>query len=208
MKCLFAVSILAAVLGAGCASPPKPYLITTVSPGIYSGRKPERPADFDQLEARGVRTVLSLEWLPWDILPERRHTQKRGMAYCNVPILASPLAPREKRVKAALLILRDPARRPIFIHCYAGEDRNALIVGLYRIYYEGWTPEAAWEAMRRSGFHSRWSLRGFTSYFWKHTQIPEWVKKAGPNADGDLTKAGPRPVVLDSVRSTCLSSPP
>ena len=86
--------------------------------------------------------------------------------------------PREKRVKQALLILNDPSLRPIFIHCLLGQDRNTFIVGLYRVYFQDWTPQAAWQEMLRSGFHSQPRLRGFTTYFWRHTQKPNWVERA------------------------------
>ncbi|MGH7869385.1 MAG: hypothetical protein ACREP9_17540, partial [Candidatus Dormibacteraceae bacterium] len=38
-----------------------------------------------------------------------------------------------------------------------------------------WSPQAAWDEMLRAGFHVRWSLVGFTSYFWSHTRKPPWV---------------------------------
>ena len=71
--------------------------------------------------------------------------------------------------------LSDPALRPIFVHCLLGKDRTALITGLYRVYYQDWTPEAAWAEMLRSGFHVRPTLRGFETYFWGHTKKPDWV---------------------------------
>ncbi len=60
---------------------------------------------------------------------------------------------------------------------FLGEDRTAFILGLYRIYFQDWTPEAAWEEMLRSDFHAAFRLRGLSSYFWRHTEKPEWVKR-------------------------------
>ena len=172
---ILAATLAVAMLSAGCASPSGPFAIVEVSPGIFVGSKPSTPAHFAALHAHGIRTILSLEELPWDIYPERKSARKSGTAYRDVPILASPLEPSEKRVKAALLMLSDPSLRPIFVHCLLGKDRTAFLIGLYRIYYEDWTPEAAWEEMLRSGFHVRSTLRGFRDYFWHHTRKPDWV---------------------------------
>ena len=164
-----------ALVSAGCASL-KRFPLVEVSPGIFEGHKPFTKAHYEALRAHGIRTILSLNQLPWDIIPERCAARRYGFEFRNVPIMASPLAPREMRVKAALLILDDPSLRPIFVHCLLGRDRNTFLIGLYRIYYQGWTPNDAWHEVLRSGFRVRWTLRGFTTYFWRHTQIPDWVK--------------------------------
>jgi hypothetical protein len=175
---LLSLALLGPVLSTGCASRSKPFPITEVSPGIFEGYKPRQQADFDVLKARGVRTILSLQQEPWDIWPERRHALRHGLHYRDVPIFASPLVPSQKRVKQALLVLNDRSLRPIFVHCLLGKDRNTFIIGLYRVYFQDWKPEAAWEEMLRSGFRARLTLRGFESYFWRHTLKPEWVKAA------------------------------
>ncbi len=177
-RTIFGLALTAGLLSAGCATHSKPFAITEVAPGVFEGYKPRTEADFKALRARGVHTILSLEELPWDIWPERRKAQRAGIQYLDVPILASPLEPREKDVTAALLFLNDPALRPIFVHCLLGEDRTTFIIGLYRIYFQDWSPQAAWEEMLRSGFHARWSLHGFETYFWHHTQKPDWTTAA------------------------------
>ncbi|PWU08867.1 MAG: hypothetical protein C5B50_28740 [Verrucomicrobia bacterium] len=166
------------VFSTGCTTPPKKFEIKEFAPGIFLGCKPHSQEQFDLLHQRGVRTVLSLETLPWDIRPERKLARDNGIMYRNVPILASPLAPREKRVRQALLVLSDPSLRPIFLHCYLSEDRTSLVLGLYRIYFEDWTPAAAWHEMLDYHFHVRLTLRGFETYFWSHTEKPNWVFQA------------------------------
>jgi hypothetical protein len=174
----FGLVALTALLASGCVAPSRDFALAEVSPGIFEGYKPRKPEHFEMLRGKGVRTILSLEQLPWDIGPERKKAKQNGFQYRNVPIMASPLPPPEKRVKEALLLLNDPSLRPIYVHCMLGEDRNTFIIGLYRIYFQGWSPGAAWSEMLRSGFHVRLTLRGFDTYFWSHTQIPEWAKYA------------------------------
>jgi len=157
-----------------------------VSPGIFRGSKPVSQADFDFLKAHGVRAILSLQALPWDVFTERRQARKNKIEYRNVYIPALPLAPGESRVKEVLLTLADPSLHPIFIHCRLGRDRTGMIVGLYRIYYQDWPPEAAWDEMLRFGFKVDWTLRGFESYFWHHTQKPDWANRSVPNQEKEL----------------------
>src|SRR5664279_1880082 len=166
MKLKRAATILAATLAVtmlseGCVNPSGPFAIVEVSPGIFVGSKPSTRAHFGSLHAHGIRTILSFQELPWDIYPERRAARKNGFDYRDVPILASPLQPSERRVKEARLALSDASLRPIFVHCLLGKDRTAFILGLYRVYYEDWPPEAAGAEMLRSGFHVRSTLRGF-----------------------------------------------
>ena len=55
-----------------------------------------------------------------------------------------------------------------------------------------WTPEAAWAEMLRSGFHVRPTLRGFETYFWRHTRKPDWVVRR-PEQKRVHTQKGPHP---------------
>ncbi|WP_411712908.1 protein-tyrosine phosphatase family protein [Neisseria wadsworthii] len=47
---------------------------------------------------------------------------------------------------------------PVSVHCYHGADRTGLIVGRYRIIYQGWPVEAAKQEMQQGpyGYHSIW----------------------------------------------------
>lgn len=188
-RAVCAVAVIVGLSCAGCATGRKPFAATQVSPGILVGPQPRGQANYEALRAHGVRTILSLQVLPWAVAYGRRHAKTFGIAFQNVPVPASILEPSERRIKEALMTLRDQTLRPIFIHCNLGRDRIALIVGLYRIYYEDWTPEAAWDEMLRTGFKVRWSLRGLRTYFWSHCQKPVWVKR-------DFGRLGQNPVIF------------
>lgn len=172
-------AVLAALLFscAGCIS--TPFRLRQVAPGIFAGQRPSGPPDYALLKKEGVRTILSLEVPPWNLFHGRRQAIQEGFDFRDVPILPSPVEPSEHNVKEALLTLNDAALHPIYVHCYLGRDRVAMIVGLYRIYYLGWTPEQAWNEMLRNGFKLRWTLRGLRAYFWSHTQTPDWARSGG-----------------------------
>jgi protein-tyrosine phosphatase len=167
LLCLFCLFLT------GCRT----FTVSEVSPGIFKGSRPAAAADYEMLRTKGVRTIVSLEMLPWHTRPERRMARRYGFNYCEIPILASPLPPSEESVREALAALEDPALRPVYVHCLVGEDRTLLIVGLYRVYFEDWPPQAAWDEMLRSNFHSGPQLRGFTTYYWSHTNKPAWVRQ-------------------------------
>lgn len=196
-----AVGVSVALCFSGCVAARRPLVATQVSPGILTGRQPRDQVDYEALKAQGVRTILSVQVLPWDVARGRRQAELFGITFRNLPIPAWVLKPSESLVKEALMTLRDRTLRPIYFHCKLGRDRAVLIVGLYRIYFEDWTPDAAWEEMLRSGFKVRWSLRGLRAYFWSHCEKPGWVHETGGES-GSRRPAGESP-----LRTTNLAIP-
>ena len=184
-------ALLGMVAGvSGCATGPK-FSPREVAPGIFEGRLPATPQDFQALRRAGVRTILSLETMPYHIGPERQLAAQSGIAFRNVPILPSMIPPRPERVREALLVLSDPSLQPVFVHCLTGDDRTSFLVGLYRMYFQDWSAEAAWREMVRSGFHARWWLWGLEAYFWRHTRAPEWaILKAAAGRSVSARAAG------------------
>lgn len=164
------------LVSGGCAT--NPFPVREAAPGIFTGQKPWRKAQFEALRAHGVRTILNLEDMPWDIWPEQWQARCYGLEHRSVPIIAAPWRPGEKSVRKALLVLDDPSLRPIYVHCYLGKDRSTFLIALYHIYFEGWTAESAWDEMLSSGFHERFDLRGLSSYFWRHKDPPGWAKSS------------------------------
>ena len=153
-----------------------------VAPGIYRGSRPREPADFAFLKAQGIKTILSLEAMPWNVCPESDRVEGQ-FVFLNVGIVASPFEPDENHVSRAVQVLMDPSvRRPIFVHCAAGRDRTSLIVGLYRISAEGCSPANAWKEMRGFGINQGFFLHGLrTSFIRQSGWNPD---KPAANADG------------------------
>jgi protein tyrosine/serine phosphatase len=136
-----------------------------VSPGIYRGPAPETASDYQQLSSLGIRTVL-------DIRPWRRRQREQecaclkshGICYIHAPVSFRP--ERDGSAERALRILANSQRHPIYIHCQLGRDRSGLIIGLYRVRYEGWSRQLAYCEMKRFGFRS--FFRRLENYFWDH----------------------------------------
>ncbi|OFZ21245.1 MAG: hypothetical protein A2X94_07235 [Bdellovibrionales bacterium GWB1_55_8] len=131
-----------------------------VAPGIYRGAQPDK-AGYDALKALGVRTVVGLRTSGWPIFRESRLAEARGIRFISVP-LGSFSTPQDRDIHLVLDYLSDPALRPIFIHCRHGEDRTGLLVGLYRVFQQNWTPADAYAEMLKYNFHPLlWALRDY-----------------------------------------------
>ncbi len=71
---------------------------------------------------------------------------------------------QDPEINHILEIVANPANQPIFIHCQLGSDRTGLIVALYRVFYQGCTPDQAHEEWMQYG-HSGW-LKLMDAYFY------------------------------------------
>ena len=117
-----------------------------VSEGLYRGAQPTAEG-FQILEARGIRTVISLrDW--HDDAPLLAGTQ---LKYVHLP--CSPLGVREADVIAFLKVVKAPENQPVFVHCEFGADRTGMMVGAYRVVMLGWSNEAAAKELASYGFH-------------------------------------------------------
>jgi protein tyrosine/serine phosphatase len=125
--------------------------IELVSAGIYRGRRPDAKT-LRNLKALGVRTILDLEDDSSAIRSERKAVAALGMTFLSQP-MSGFWTPDDRQVNQTETILSDASRRPIFVHCLHGEDRTGLIVGLYRVFTERWSPKAAYKEMIAKGFH-------------------------------------------------------
>ncbi|MEO7161936.1 MAG: hypothetical protein ABI041_03350 [Bdellovibrionia bacterium] len=141
-----------------------------IDPGLYRGSRPWRQKDFDQLKSIGIKTILSLEAFPISSWPEEKRARKNGINFINKRIFSfSPFIPKSKMLEI-LDIMKDESRRPLYVHCWFGADRTGLVVGMYRMHVQNWTPEAAFEEMRQYGFNPS-VVWGLYHYFKTHRAL-------------------------------------
>ena len=93
----------------------------------------------------GVRTVIDLRFAGAATEAERKACEAAGIRYVSIPTRQIPDAAAVERF---LEVARDPANRPLLMHCYHGEGRAPLFGAIYRIEIEGWSPEKARKATR------------------------------------------------------------
>ena len=181
--------IVLTLLLAGCSTTHHSLDISEIAPGVYDGRKPHGDADFQALRAKGIKTIINIQTMTWDIEPERKHALKNGFGFVNVPITASPFGPREEKVQRLFETMAAATNQPVYVHCLLGRDRTGVLMALYRVYYENCSPEDAWaEMIHRGGFKSSWALVGFRMYFWRHCDPPKWVKQSPRSLRAELPR--------------------
>jgi tyrosine-protein phosphatase SIW14 len=123
-----------------------------VTEGLYRGGRPT-PAGLAFLKQKGVKTVVDLRSGDG----EKALVEKLGMKYVHLPISAWHRVPDET-IQTFFQIVRDPANQPVFVHCQRGADRVGVMVGFYRIAFQGWDGEKAYREARAMGMS--WWFRG------------------------------------------------
>lgn len=138
-------------ISGGITSPGIPNF-QSVTDQIVRGGRPGN-GDLANLQNRiGVRTVINLENKQPIIDQERQTATQLGINFYSSPMSAAA-RPTDRQVDEILSVLKDQKNFPIFIHCHHGQDRTGLIVGIYRVEVQGWTPAKAYQEMLGLGFH-------------------------------------------------------
>jgi protein tyrosine phosphatase (PTP) superfamily phosphohydrolase (DUF442 family) len=120
-----------------------------VAPGLYRGGQPSAEG-VAWLKSLGVKTVLNLRHYHGDT--EQQQVESVGLRYERIA-MTSRDAPTPEQVARFLAIVRDPALRPVYIHCEHGVDRTGTMMAVYRMEDEGWSNAEAYAEMESFGAH-------------------------------------------------------
>lgn len=132
-------------------------VLRQVTPTILRGGRPSQYG-IQQLKELGIKTIINLENDDDVIWKEKKWAAKQEMRYITVP-MSWWYSPSNHDISFLLETMTDESKLPIFIHCKHGEDRTGMVVGLYRVFKEQWTPSQAYEEMLDLGFHpALWAL--------------------------------------------------
>ena len=120
-------------------------------------------AQVPALQKLGIRTAVNLRHFHSDddVLKDS------GIKAVRVPTDAWAID--DAHVVAALAdIRRAEAEGAVVVHCQHGADRTGVVCAMYRVVYQGWTPDEAIDELRNGGygFHRLW------------VNIPRYIKKA------------------------------
>ncbi len=150
-----------------------------VTPGkVY--RSGQMTADgFAEAVARyQIRTILNLqdEYPDPDIqksfwsdetVKETALCRQLGVRYLYLPpdLISRRLVPaqRPEAIERLLAVLDDPASYPVLLHCKAGLHRTGVMVAVYRMEYEGWSPQQAIRELKDNGF-GEWPCTSANDY--------------------------------------------
>ena len=134
---------------------------------IFRGSQPENKMDYDRLQELGVKYVFNLRDDYREIQWEKQELDKRGIVLMSYPM--SPWdKPNPRTIKQMLLQIQQASQLGgVYIHCHHGKDRTGIVMGLYRIHFQGWDRMKAYSEMASLGFnHIFWDMQDF---FWKYS---------------------------------------
>lgn len=133
-----------------------------VTNNLFRGGRPNT-SDLASLKSeKNIATVIDLENKMPVVDQENKVVTDLGLKFISSPMDAA-VRPTDQQVSQILAYLRDASNEPIFIHCHHGQDRSGLIIGIYRVEVQGWTPAKAYQEMLDNGFHS--NLSALDNYF-------------------------------------------
>lgn len=160
--------------------------------GLYRGARPSA-AGMEYLQRIGVRTVIDLQGgdINDEILrstlsqmepgetPQWRAYENSTLESLHISFMNFPLSSytdvtrdEKKVIGKILLVMSQPGTHPLYIHCEHGEDRTGLVVALYHVFYQNWTPEEAHEDMEAMGHRGKGKVltHEMDEFFWQATR--------------------------------------
>jgi tyrosine-protein phosphatase SIW14 len=112
---------------------------------LYRGAQPTKKG-MEELAKLGVKSIINLRSLHSDA------DEIGALPLKRFHITSEASDPEEKEVVQFLKLVADPANHPVFVHCAYGSDRTGLMVAVYRIVFQGWRNEDAYEEMVEGGY--------------------------------------------------------
>ena len=123
-----------------------------VTPVLYRSAMLDR-ADVAQLQALGVKTVISLRSFHSD------SEVLKDSGIRTVRIRINTWAIRDRHVIEAMRGIRAAEQQgPVLLHCLHGADRTGMMTAMYRMLYQGWPREKAIDELKNGGYgyHAVW----------------------------------------------------
>jgi protein tyrosine/serine phosphatase len=121
----------------------------------------------DAVQRLHIRTIVNLQdefpdpdvrlsYLNTSTMSEVELCKEMGVRYVYIaPDLISRRKVGKERPRAIeefLALMDDPANYPVLIHCKAGLHRTGCMVAVYRMEYQGWSPQEALRELKANGF--------------------------------------------------------
>ncbi|MEI6324899.1 MAG: dual specificity protein phosphatase family protein [Gemmataceae bacterium] len=115
----------------------------------------------------GIKSVVNLQdefpdpdivksWYDHSTIKEQALCAEMGVKYIHLmPDLISRNAKpgdRPKVIEGMLAAYDDKENYPMLVHCKAGLHRTGVLIAVYRMEYEGWSPDQAYREMRDHGY--------------------------------------------------------
>lgn len=160
-KVIIFISIFAVSIGWSQESMRIPNL-QQVTEQVFRGGRPVNH-DLESMQRNyGIHAIIDLENNEQAVNQEKQVAGRIGVKFLSSP-MSWQVRPTDQQIDQILQALQDEKNFPIFLHCAHGEDRTGLLMGLYRVEVQGWTPEKAYLEMLKLGFHPK--FKALDDYF-------------------------------------------
>jgi len=125
-----------------------------IEPGIYrSGRLPRET--YPYLKKAGITTIINFIDKKKEAEKEKSELAHLGIKTVSIPWNGFDY-PKDQDVDTFLNVMKDPANRPVLVHCKRGAERTGLMIACWRIAEQGWKVEDAYQEMVRNRFRWFW----------------------------------------------------
>jgi hypothetical protein len=119
---------------------------------LFRGAQPH-DSSYADLQKLGMNIVVDLRGESGEVSSEKKSVESLGMKFVNLPWSGAGLPSRDQLL-TFFTLLRDNPDKKIFLHCQYGADRTGVMIALYRIAVDRWTPEQAIAEMKDFHYHS------------------------------------------------------
>lgn len=123
---------------------------------LFRGGQPSKKG-VQELINKGVGTIINLRYRS---VFTRKAFKNAPFEFKELPFF--PYGPSESIVIEFIKIIKSTSK-PVFVHCFHGEDRTGFICAIYRIFIQGWEKERAICEMKQKGLH------------WWHKNLSDFV---------------------------------
>ncbi len=124
----------------------------SVTATLFRGAQPNSSA-FAGLQKLGMNIVVDFRGESGEVSAEKKSVEALGMKFVNLPWNGASVPTRDQ-ILSFFTLLRENPDQKIFLHCQYGADRTGVMIALYRIAADHWTPEQAISEMRDFHYHS------------------------------------------------------
>ncbi len=151
-----------------------PPAFRTVTSTIYRGGRPT-VSDLKALAGLGVTLIVNLENVPDVVRAEADAANALGIRFVSIPLDAA-VTPTDSAIDHAIADIAPRGQGKAYVHCQRGQDRTGLVVALFRVESQQWTPKKAYDEMMADGlslkyakplevyFRARTGYRGIAQY--------------------------------------------
>nr|HEV7954813.1 tyrosine-protein phosphatase [Candidatus Acidoferrales bacterium] len=124
----------------------------SVTGTLFRGAQPTGNA-FADLQKLGMNIVVDFRGEGGEVTAEKKSVESLGMKFVSLPWSGGSIPTRDE-ILTFFTLLRDNPDKKIFIHCEYGADRTGVMIALFRIAVDHWTPEQAISEMKDFHYHS------------------------------------------------------